>query len=393
MKEESAGAGRARYARFAVRYGLPGLGLSAAMLLGGPPLLRRLAESEGFMPHGHCYLWQPGLVRLHLGSDLLIGVSYVAISVMLAVLVRKARRDIPFGWAFLAFGVFIVACGGTHFMEMWTLYHPHYWASGFVKLVTAVASVGTALLLPGLIPKAVALGEAARLARTRQQELERAHQELEAFSYSVAHDLRSPLRRMSMNAELALRALADAGGPAQPELARIKDAAASMGALIEALLQLGRVSRGEVARARFDLTAAANETLAQLRASEPGRAVEAKVAAGLTAVGDPALLGALLQNLLGNSWKFTAQRAPATIEVGSLERDEGTVYFVRDNGLGFEETSPGEVFEPFKRLHGLEIAGSGVGLAIVKRIVERHGGRIWAESEPGKGAAFYFTLA
>src|SRR5262249_35211165 len=120
-----------------------------------PRFLEHLLTADGFMPHGHCYLWNPGLVWLHVTSDSLIAAAYVAISGMLVYLVRRARRSIPFEWVFLAFGLFIVACGGTHMMEVWTLWTPVYWLSGLVKAITAFASVGTALLLPPLIPKAL----------------------------------------------------------------------------------------------------------------------------------------------------------------------------------------------------------------------------------------------
>jgi len=141
--------------------------------------LNKLFESNGFMPHGHCYLWNPSLVRLHLLTDLAIGLSYIAISVTLLYLVWRARQDVPFSWIFVCFGVFVLACGGTHFMEVWTLWTPLYWLSGAVKFVTATASVLTAILLPPLVPKALALIQAAKLSEQGKVGLESANQALQ----------------------------------------------------------------------------------------------------------------------------------------------------------------------------------------------------------------------
>jgi PAS domain S-box-containing protein len=144
-----------------------------------PDFLSRLFESNGFMPHGHCYLWNPSLVRLHLLSDLAIGFSYIAISVTLLYLVSRAQRDVPFSWIFVCFGVFVLACGGTHFMEVWTLWTPVYWLSGGVKFVTATASVLTAIVLPPLVPKALTLIHNAKFSEQRKVQLESANQALQ----------------------------------------------------------------------------------------------------------------------------------------------------------------------------------------------------------------------
>src|SRR6266542_3170430 len=142
-----------------------------------PTFLTSLFDAGDFMPHGHCYLWDAGLVRLHLISDLTIGVAYVAISLMLAYFV--AKHDVPFSWIFLAFGIFILACGATHFMEVWTLWTPLYWLSGVVKLVTALASIATAVVLPPLIPKSLSLIRSAMLSEKRRADLESAKEALQ----------------------------------------------------------------------------------------------------------------------------------------------------------------------------------------------------------------------
>jgi PAS domain S-box-containing protein len=169
----------------AAHYSVFLLVVTIALLFIWPGLVANLfatgADSMMFMPHGHCYLWIPQLVWLHVGSDVLIGSSYVAISLTLAYLVHRARRDIPFHWVFLAFGMFIIACGATHFMEVWTLWTATYWLSGYVKLITAVASVATALVLPPLVPKTLALVQSAKLSEERRSNLQKANEELGAL--------------------------------------------------------------------------------------------------------------------------------------------------------------------------------------------------------------------
>lgn len=221
-----------------------------------------------------------------------------------------------------------------------------------------------------------------------------ANRELEAFSYSVAHDLRAPLRAISGFSEILLadhkENLDDRG---QEYLRRMAAAAERMGHLIDALLGLSRVTRTEVRRERVDLSKLAISTIDSLRAAQPERNVEVVIGDGLVTAGDPQLLRAALENLIGNAWKFTSKREGARIEVGVTKKDGERVYFVSDNGAGFDMSYAGKLFAPFQRLHSpTAFPGTGIGLATVQRIMHRHGGRIWAESEAGKGATFFFTL-
>jgi signal transduction histidine kinase len=239
--------------------------------------------------------------------------------------------------------------------------------------------------------------QAQELARAKQAQQERAEvaehatKELEAFSYSVAHDLRAPLRGINGFSAALLEDVGDKLGPdAKNQLQRISAGAVRMGELIDALLGLSRLSRAELTRQPVNLTKLANDVIAQLRSNEPARNVRCVVQGGVMSRGDPQLLRALFDNLLGNAWKFVAKRDDAVIEFG--QRD-GAVFFVRDNGAGFDMAYAAKLFVPFQRLHATtEYAGTGIGLATVQRIVRRHGGRIWAEGEVDKGATFYFTL-
>jgi DNA-binding response OmpR family regulator len=225
-------------------------------------------------------------------------------------------------------------------------------------------------------------------------ELELKNQELEAFSYSVAHDLRAPLRSIDGFSLALLEDYSDVLDPAGKEfLDRIRDSAAHMARLIDDLLSLSRVTRSEFVRSEVDLSAVAGAVIRRLREADPERQVEVVIPDGLWASGDAALLEVALANLLGNAWKFTRKTAAARIEFGMETRDRQKVFVVRDNGAGFDMAQAGKLFNVFTRLHpSREFEGTGIGLATVLRVVRRHGGRIWAKAEVGKGAAFFFTL-
>lgn len=228
----------------------------------------------------------------------------------------------------------------------------------------------------------------------RTAELEAANQELEHFSSAVAHDLRAPLRAIAGYSALLSDDHAgqlDAQGTAY--VRRIDSVAKRMAEMIESLLQLARLSRGALRRDRVDLSAIATLVSEELASIEPGRRVEFRIEAGIAIEADRELMHVVLQNLIGNAWKFTRKKMWARIEFGRLEDDAGTAFFVRDNGAGFDMRYSGKLFKPFERLHGAsEYEGSGIGLATVRRIIHRHGGRIWGLSKPGEGATFFFAL-
>lgn len=618
-----------------------------------PRLLARVFSAD-YLPHLYCYLGKPGLVWSHVISDSLIGLSYLVISCTLTYLVWRSRRDVPFHWIVLAFGVFIVACGATHIMEVITIWVPVYVLSAVVKMITAIASIATAIVLlvrmpailelvrttrdaaettvrlrrsenrlqaitstaadaiissdsdgkvltynasakaifgytaeemigrpvrnlmpefPGGVPENssmadgehVVVGRSLDLAgnsrdggkiplslslsawktggqlfctsiirdmternrweqklrglldaapdativtdeegiivqvnrqvtnvfgyeweelvgksievlvpersrrhhvqdrsqfvqnprvrpvsagldlsavhkdghefpveislspletdegllissairdvteRKRVQdamktlnldlqrsntELKTLNNELESFSYSVSHDLRAPLRAID---GFSLALLEDC----RPKLSeteagylnRIRAGTMRMGQLIDDLLTLARTARKELIREDVDLSGLAKEICSQLTNANPGRTVMVTIEPGLMAEGDRTLLRQMLENLLNNAWKFTSKRDQARVEFGTEESGEAQIFFLRDNGAGFDMRYADKLFGAFQRLHDeREFPGNGIGLATVQRIVHRHGGQIWAEAEPCKGTTFRFTL-
>jgi signal transduction histidine kinase len=228
----------------------------------------------------------------------------------------------------------------------------------------------------------------------RTAQLKKANEELESFSYSVSHDLRAPLRAIDGFSQALVEDYAsqlDAKG--REHLQRVRNAAQRMGDLIDDLLELSRVGRSELRRQSVNLSELATAVVAELRTREPERQVEVEIDEGLTAAADRRLIRIVFDNLLGNAWKFTARVAPARIEFRSRHTDAGPVYLVRDNGAGFDMTYAEKLFRPFQRLHLVtDFPGTGIGLATVSRVIDRHGGRVWAEGTVGGGATLYFTL-
>jgi light-regulated signal transduction histidine kinase (bacteriophytochrome) len=244
----------------------------------------------------------------------------------------------------------------------------------------------------------------------RTAELVLANKNLEAFTYSVAHDLRSPLRALSGYSEALTEDYGDRlDDTGRTYTDRIQAATERMSTLIDDLLQLAQVSRTDINLGLVDLSAEVTAISAELHDREPGRVVRFAIGDGVRDTADRSLIRTMLQNLVENAWKFTARSQDATIEFGTTPagstaagatgtrgtgtRGTGTCYYVRDNGAGFDPAFAGKLFQPFQRLHAVtEFPGTGIGLASVQRIVERHGGRVWAEGAVGHGATFYFTL-
>jgi signal transduction histidine kinase len=245
--------------------------------------------------------------------------------------------------------------------------------------------------------EAAASRAAQDLAATRAvliEELERKNRELEAFSYSVSHDLRAPLRSISGFSEALLEDCAPILDPKHRDyLQRIHAASLRMSDLIDALLRLSRIGRAEINRSRVDLSLLARDIVALFRRRHPERHVDVEIAEGLNADADGRLMWVVLENLLGNAWKFTSGTTQPLVQFRSEASDQGPVFVVQDNGAGFDMTFAQKLFQPFQRLHRtVDFPGTGIGLATVQRIVDRHGGRVWAHGEPGRGASVFFTI-
>ncbi|MCO5167336.1 MAG: ATP-binding protein [Planctomycetes bacterium] len=363
-----------------------------------------------FLPHGTCYLWEPALVWTHAASDVLIGAAYVSIFLTLVYLIRRIR-DIPFEWMYLAFAVFIVTCGGTHLMEVWNTWRADYWPAAWLKVLTAVASVGTALLLPPLVPKAVALAEAARAAHERGLALERAHAELgqlldrtrelervkAQFFANVSHELRTPLTLVLGPAEAWL-----GRGDAPPELRRdlelIARSARTVLKHVNDLLDVARLEAGKLAPrlAEVDLARLVRATTAHFEGHARQRGVDLAVDApgAVEAQVDADMIERVLVNLLSNALKFTPEggrvRVVLAEEEGRRRRLE-----VRDSGPGIPAEERDRVFERFEQLDAGDarrFGGTGLGLAIARDLVAVHEGTIAVDSAPEGGARFVVTL-
>jgi signal transduction histidine kinase len=269
-----------------------------------------------------------------------------------------------------------------------------------LQMFICVAALSALVLAAAVTERKAAEDETRRLnlelehrVQDRTAQLEGINKELEAFCYSVSHDLRAPLRTIRGFSEVLMeqyKPQLDARG--QDYLRRTCDAGLQMDKLIEDLLKLSRLSRSDIQRGEIDLSAIAQQIATELTRGEPSRTVEFAISPGIAGNGDERLLRVVIDNLLRNAWKFTKKQPNSRIEFGRLNGDS-MAYFVRDNGVGFDMQYAGKLFGVFQRLHSAaEFAGSGVGLAIVQRVINRHGGKVWAEAKVNSGATFYFTL-
>jgi signal transduction histidine kinase len=405
--------------------------------------------SGNFIPHGHCYLWMPELVWVHILADSLIALSYYSIPLTLIYFVCK-REDVPFKSVFLLFGAFIVSCGTTHIMGVWTLWHPDYWLSGAIKSVTALVSVYTALTIIPLVPQALALPSPAQLeaankalqteilerkrveqelrqykenleelveqrtgelANTnellqqeilqRQQsqekmalllkELESTNKELNDFAYIVSHDLKAPLRGISSLSEWLVSDYADKLDDEGKELinlliARVK----KIYSLIDAILQYSRIGRIKEEIRRVNLNDVVTEVIELL---EPIENIQIDITNELPIVYcEETRIEQVFQNLLSNAIKFI-DKPQGKITIACTEKNGYWQISVKDNGCGIEKEHFERIFKIFQKLSDNKNSDStGIGLAIVKKIVEMYGGEVWVESELGVGTTFFFTL-
>ena len=375
-------------------------------------------STDGFMPHGMCYEWKPGVIWLHVVSDGLIALAYYSIPLTLIYFVHR-RKDLVFDWIFICFAVFIVACGTTHVMEIYNIWHPTYWLSGGIKAVTALVSIITAILLVRLVPAALALPSPTQLAEANQllqreikdreaavqrfellnnklqaqaSQLEEANKELEAFAYSVSHDLRAPLRHIDGFVDL-LRSEANLNEEAGRHAGVISDSARQMGVLIDDLLAFSRLGRAALHPKLVEMGPLVEEVRMALKPEEDGRTIVWSVMPLPAVYVDRNLMRQVWVNLLSNAIKYTRIRERAEINIGCRQTEREYEFFVKDNGAGFDMKYADKLFGIFQRLHFKEeFEGTGIGLANIRRLVARHGGRTWAEGKPQEGATFYFSL-
>jgi len=230
--------------------------------------------------------------------------------------------------------------------------------------------------------------------RKQKEAVESVNRELESFSYSVSHDLRAPLRGIDGFSQILLEDFSDVlGAEGTEHLRHVREAAAHMAHLIDDLLGLARVTQTDIHPVQVDLSGLVHRIAERLQASSPGRQVRFCIMEGVVGNGDPGLLAIVLENLLGNAWKFTSKRDHAEIAFGREDRDGAPTYYVRDNGAGFNMANAHKLFGAFQRFHAAsQFEGTGIGLATVQRIIHRHEGRVWAEAEVDAGATFFFTL-
>jgi signal transduction histidine kinase len=398
--------------------------------------LTHLFSSQGFEPHGHCYLWLPEILWLHVISDALITLAYYSIPLALIYLVHK-RRDLSYGWMVAMFGAFILLCGTTHVMNLWTVWHGTYRLEGLVKLLTAVVSVATAVALWPLIPTLIALPSPLQLAQAnralqaqiveRQQAeeaLRRAHDELEMrvaartrellvvngaledkaaeleeanadlaqYAYAVSHDLKTPLRGIHYYADFLCEDLETSlSAEHQAYLDGLRRAVLQAEELVNGLLDLSRVGSRNLVYQTVNLNTLLQEIIASLNLPEDVDIVWEGTWPTIEI--EPVLLRQILQNLISNAAKFNC--APRKrIELGwRLVGGHDCELSVRDNGLGIEPRYTEQIFQMFQRLHTRqEYEGTGIGLAIVKKAVSRMGGTVHVTSTPGEGSTFRVTL-
>jgi signal transduction histidine kinase len=398
--------------------------------------LTHLFSSQGFEPHGHCYLWLPEILWLHVISDAFITLAYYSIPLALIYLIHK-RRDLTYGWMVAMFGAFILLCGTTHVMNLWTVWHGTYRVEGLVKLLTAVASVATAVALWPLIPTLIALPSPSQLAQAnralqaqiveRQQaeealrkahdelemrvaartrellivnraledkaaELEEANADLGQYAYAVSHDLKTPLRGIHYYADFLCEDLETSlSAEHKAYLDGLRRAVLQAEELVNGLLDLSRVGSRNLVYQTVNLNTLLQEIIASLNLPEDVDIVRERTWPTIEV--EPVLLRQILQNLISNAVKFNC--APRKrVELGwRLVGEYDCELSVRDNGLGIEARYTEQIFQVFQRLHTRqEYEGTGIGLAIVKKAVSRMGGTVHVTSTPGEGSTFRVTL-
>jgi signal transduction histidine kinase len=376
--------------------------------------------ASDFMPHGFCLRWNPGVLWLHILSDGLTAAAYYIIPFALIYLVRK-RKDLAFNWMFLLFGTFILACGTTHVLSIVTLWYPVYRFDGLVKAGTALASIPTAFLLIRLLPAAIALpspenlrsevirrtkaeaelrmlnNDLERRVLDRTARLERYNQALQRLAYISSHDLKEPLRNVTALTQLMKQDLKPKLDHDSQELMdMVTEGSIRMQTIIEDMMQYTQVINElneDVPPYPISLTECLKNAKQNLQVAVLNSGAEIICASSLPCVlGNRLHLQQVFQNLLGNAIKYSRPAEAPRIQISATRNGACCTVTVADNGTGIDMQYSSLIFEAFKRLHGREVPGSGVGLAICKNVIENLGGTIWVTSVEGEGSAFHFTL-
>ncbi|WP_428313154.1 sensor histidine kinase [Hydrocarboniphaga sp.] len=374
-----------------------------------------LVESGSFLPHGVCYLQQPNLILLHVVSDALVALAYFMIPLALIYVSRSIGRRLSFSWAIGLFAAFIILCGAGHVLDIVVVWKPVYWLQGWQRAMTAVVSLATALAIIPLIPRLLSMRtpeelETANL-RLREEiklregaesdlrrslaEYKRAVQELEQFAYITSHDLQAPLRNVAGFSQLLTRRHRDKlSGDAIEFLDFIDKGVRQMQTLITDLLALSRVGRGDSSFARASLEGTFHKALSALKPTLESRGASVVLDDSMPEIkADHGLLTQLFQNLIDNASKFHRPGVAPLVRVSAWPEGGHWHLMIKDNGIGVPADQLETIFAVFRRLHHADdYEGTGIGLAICRKIVRHHGGEIWAESKVGEGTEFHIRL-
>lgn len=356
------------------------------------------------MPHGHCYLWLPEILWTNVTSDAVIAIAYYSIPISIIAFVRN-RPDVDFKMVPMLFSAFIFLCGTTHVVSIFTVWNGYYGFQGLVKAATAIVSIFTAIWVWRLLPAALSIPSNRQLRELvtdatselveKNRKLGRANDDIENFVSAASHDLKEPLRTLVAYSQLLTRdAGDDLNEDAKQDLRHIVDGAKRMQALVNDILDLSRTGGDELNIDVVNLDRCVDEAITTLEARIESSNVSIVREDLPDVIGDKVLIQQIYTNLIGNALKFSRPDVPPVIKLSAEPTDSGGwILSVEDNGIGIDPNYAEIIFEPFKRLQGRDHSeGTGIGLAICRRAVDHHNGKIWVEPAKDCGSVFRFTL-